>query len=355
MPDNAPTVDEQIAKVREELAAYEAANAPAKKAPPAGDKGKADGEAPPVENAPAGDAAPVSAGENSPPDNAEKAPEAEEPVDLSWLPDESVRQELAKAKLPKAVADKLKSGWIGHAETTRRFQEIAGIKRDAENWKAATSDPERARKIVAILTDAPVEPSATDVVDADPPVDFDPLDPKSVARYTATVAAKAAEVAARKATESFWQERVEGPLAKKEAVNGAISQYAEQHNVPKDVMLSAVASLKESWASAGVPLSPELVPALLAPHVEAAKLRALSAPKPPASKGNNGANGQGGLSEVASPSGRAGTAAGSTIPIPEFIRQNRLPQTDAEIDEGIRYAAAKRYGPDAVQGMTARR
>lgn len=351
MPDTTPEVEDPVAKVRAELAAYEAENAP--KPPPS--KDKADPKAAETKteaNATPGGSGSVSAGESADAANAGEspAPESEEPVDLSWAPD-SVKQEIEKAKLSKAALNALKSGFMGRKEITQRFQEIAAVKRDADNWRAATSDPEKAKRIVDILTrqDEPA-PVAEPEVDA---AQFDPLDPVSVAKFTAAQAAKVAAAEARKAVGEFWKEKVEGPLSRKNAVNAAISQFAQDNGVEASVTQAAVNSMLATWPE-GVPLSPELVPALLAPHVEVAKMRAASAPKKQ-TNGATGLGGKGGLSEVASPSGRAGTAAGSTIPIPAFVRENRAPETDEEIEEGMRYAIAKRYGPDVLQGQPARR
>ena len=142
-------------------------------------------------NATPGDPGSVSAGESADAANAGEspAPESEEPVDLSWAPD-SVKQEIEKAKLSKAALNALKSGFRGRKEITQRFQEIAAVKRDADNWRAATSDPEKAKRIVDILTrqDEPA-PVAEPEVDA---AQFDPLDPVSVAKFTAAQAPKVA-------------------------------------------------------------------------------------------------------------------------------------------------------------------
>lgn len=340
MPQAAPAVVDPMEQARAEIAAYEAAAHPPEKAP-----------VKPTENAPPAPkddvAAPaaketteaaVSTEQVADQANAEAAPESEDAVDLSFLPEEVRAQVVVKSK---EAANKIKSGWMGHAKITQGFQEIAAVKRDAENWRKAVSDPVKAKKIVAILTDESIgtEPEAEEV-------EIDPLtlDGKGLKDLIRKEAAKLVDAERAKAMEA-----VAAPTRHLQTLNAAISEVAERGDIPEATMKAAIALWKADLAENGgsltdVPVA--AVPALLAPYLRLTRVT------PGKAQTNAGAvNGRaGGLSEVASPNGRSGSSAGTTIVVPDHVRAGRPAATPAEFNAEMEYAFRKRFGPDANPG-----
>lgn len=338
MPEAAPAVVDHLSQARAEIAAYEAANHPPVKAPvektdtaPAKDK--------PDEAAPAAKEpteAAVSTEKIADEANTEKVPESEDAVDLSFLPEEVRAQVVVKSK---EAANKIKSGWMGHAKITQGFQEIAAVKRDAENWRKAVSDPVKAKKIVAILTDEAIEPEAEEA-------EIDPLtlDGKGLKDLIRKEAAKLVE-----ATRKQEAEAAAAPTRHLQTLNAAISEVAMKGEIPEATMKAAIALWKQDLAENGgtlndVPVA--AVPALLAPYLRLTRVT------PGKAQTNAGAtNGRaGGLSEVASPNGRSGSSAGSTIVVPEHVRLGRPAATSEEFNAEMEYAFKKRFGPDANPG-----
>jgi len=341
LPDTAPTTTDPLAQAREEIAAYEAVNHPPVKPPaPEATNGKADSK--PVEEATAKSETPeaaVSTEQVTTGDSAQATP-AEEAVDLSFFPEE-VRTGITVKD--KAVANKLKSGWMGHAKVTQGLQEIAAIKRDAENWRAAKSDPVKAAKIVKIMMGEDVAPEAS--VEEDLP---DPalLDGKGFREVIQREAAKI--VAAERAK---MAEEAQAPTRHYASLNTAISTFAEAKDIAPEAMKAAVAAWKSDLAENGVGLdsvNPVAIPALLAPYVRLTRVTPVKAtPQTNAGVPNGRA---GGLSEVASPNGRAGSSAGSTVVVPDHVRQGRPAANAAEYDAEMEYAFKKRFGSDVNQG-----
>lgn len=340
MPEAAPAVHDPLSQARAEIAAYEAANHPPVKAPvettaPAPAKDKV-GDAAPAAKDPT--EAAVSTEQVAEVANAETAPTTEDAVDLSFLPEEVRAQVVVKSK---EAANKIKSGWMGHAKITQGFQEIAAVKRDAENWRKAVSDPVKAKKIVAILTDAVVEPEPEAQED-----DIDPLtlDGKGLKEVIRREAAKLVEAERQKSTEA-----AAAPVRHLQSLNAAISAVAAKGEIPEATMKAAVTLWKQDLAENGgsmndVPV--EAVPALLAPYLRLTRVT------PGKAQTNAGAvNGRaGGLSEVASPNGRVGSSAGSTIVVPEHVRKGIPATTPEQFNAEMEYAFKKRFGPDTSQG-----
>lgn len=338
MPEAAPAVVDHLSQARAEIAAYEAANHPPVKAPvkptdTAPAKDKAD-EAAPAAKEPT--EAAVSTEQVTEAVNADTAPATEEAVDLSFLPEEVRAQVVVKSK---EAANKIKSGWMGHAKITQGFQEIAAVKRDAENWRKAVSDPVKAKKIVAILTD-----EAPDPVEEEVEIDPLTLDGKGFKDLIRKEAAKLLEAERVKAMEA-----AAAPTRHLQTLNAAISEVAMKGEIPEATMKAAIALWKQDLAENGgnlndVPVA--AVPALLAPYLRLTRVT------PGKAQTNAGAaNGRaGGLAEVASPNGRSGSSAGSTIVVPEHVRLGRPAATPEEFNAEMEYAFKKRFGPDASQG-----
>ncbi len=341
MPETTPVVDE-VAKVREELRAFEATRETPKKAPPETvEKAKTDVATDKAGNGTSGVAAPVSTADSTASEKAVEPPAAETAVDLSGLPDD-IRKVIEESGLPVEVKKKVNEGFLRRKDYTQKTQALAEDRDAAAKWKHVISDPERARKVAEILLGK--EPESAPAPEPDPEPEVDPvLDPKGYAALVAKQAAKAASAEMAK----IWRERVEVPMENKAALNAAIQRFADENEVPKDVMLAAVSRVMSDANETGVPLSPAMLPVLLRPQVELARLKASA---PPAAKEKNGAAGPGrpgGLAEVASPNGRVGAAGGSTIPVPKHIREGRIAVTADEISAEVDYAIARRLGPDA--------
>ncbi len=344
MPETTPVMDE-TAKVLAELAAFEATREPATtEAPPA------TGEKAPVtkpveaktENGTSGVAAPVSTDESPAKETAETPPVAETAVDLSGLPDD-LRKVIEESALPPEVKRKVNEGFLRRKDYTQKTQAIASERDAAAKYKQIVSDERIAKKVAELLMgkeDAEEAPAAP----AEPEAEIDPvLDPKGYAEAVA----KKAEAKAAATMERIWRERVEAPMENRNALNAAFQRFADEHEVPKDVMLSAVKNLVAEANEAGIPLSPAMIPVLVKPHVELARLKTAPPVKAPEKNGVSGNGRAGGLAEVASPNGRVGASGGSTIPVPKHIREGKVATTEAQLTEEVEYAIRRRYGPDA--------
>lgn len=339
MPETTPVVDE-VAKVREELAAFEASRAPKKAPPETGEKAGTDATKADAGNGTSGETAPVSTDASTPPEKAEKPPVVETAVDLSGLPDD-IRKVIEDSALPVEVKKKVNEGFLRRKDYTQKTQALAEDRDAAAKWKHVVSDPERAKKVAEILLGKEPEKAAPQ---EEPEPEIDPfVDPNGYAAHVAKQAAAAASAEMAK----IWRERVEAPMENKAALNAAIQRYADEHEVPKEIMLTAVQSVLADANETGVPLSPDLLPALLRPQVELARLKAKPTPAAPEKNGAAVHGRPGGLVEVASPNGRVGTDGGSTIPVPKHIREKRVALTADEISEEVEYAIRRRFGPDA--------
>ncbi len=344
MPETAPVVDETV-KVMAELAAFEAQRGPvAKEAPPAaGEKAPAKAGTNAAENGTSGVAAPVSTDEGPAKETAATPPVAETAVDLSGLPDD-LRKVIEDSALPVEVKKKVNEGFLRRKDYTQKTQALASDRDAAAKYKQIVSNERIAKKVAELLMgkeDADEAPAAP----VEPEAEIDPvLDPKGYAAHVA----KQAKAAATEAVEQIWRTRVEAPMENRAALNAAFSRFADEHEVPKDIMQSAVTSLIAEANEAGVPLSPAMIPVLVKPHVELARLKTAPSVKAPEKNGSIGNGRAGGLAEVASPNGRIGAAGGSTIPVPKHIREGRIARTEAEISEEVEYAIRRKYGPDAL-------
>lgn len=344
MPETTPVMDE-TAKVLAELAAFEAAREPAaKEAPPvAGEKAPAKAVADKAENGTSGVAAPVSTEDSPAKETAETPPVAETAVDLSGLPDD-LRKVIEESALPTEVKKKVNEGFLRRKDYTQKTQALASDRDAAAKYKQIVSDERIAKKVAELLMgkgDAEEAPAAP----AEPEAEIDPvLDPKGYAEAVA----KKAEAKAAATMERIWRERVEAPMENRNALNAAFQRFADEHEVPRDVMLSAVKNLVAEANEAGIPLSPAMIPVLVKPHVELARLKTAPPVKAVEKNGVSGNGRAGGLAEVASPNGRVGASGGSTIPVPKHIREGKVATTEAELTEEVEYAIRRRYGPDAV-------
>jgi hypothetical protein len=342
VPETAPVVDE-TAKVMAELAAFEAAREPVtKEAPPtAGEKAPAKAGSNAAEKGTSGVAAPVSTDESPAQETAETPPVAETTVDLSGLPDD-LRKVIEESALPSEVKKKVNEGFLRRKDYTQKTQALASDRDAAAKYKQIVSNERIAKKVAELLMgkgdadEAPADP-------VEPEAEIDPvLDPRG---YSDAVAKKA-EAKAVATMERIWRERVDAPMENRAALNAAFSRFADEHEVPKGVMQSAVSALIAEANEAGIPLSPALIPVLVKPHVELARLKTASV-KAPEKNGAMGNGRAGGLAEVASPNGRIGASGGSTIPVPKHIREGKVAVTEAEISEEVEYAIRRRFGPDA--------
>lgn len=337
MPDSAPVTMDATDAFKAEMQAYEASRAPA---PAPASAANAVKEVPPaVEAANVGtdaDKTAVSTDQVAPAANAQ-APVEVEAVDLSYLP-EDVRPEIT-VKSPE-VAKRLKSMVMGHKAVTQGLQEVAQIKRDAANWQAATADPEKARKIVQILTGQ--EEAAAEVEEAVSPLDLD--GPGLLALID-----KRSALQAKKEVHGLVETQA-APLKHRDQINAALTQVAQTRQLPTETLQAAVALWKQDLAEEGMDIStvsPAQVPALIAPYL---RLTRAAPPKTAQTNGTPAGTRTAGLSEVASPNGRTGVASGSTVVVPPHIREGRPPLTNAEHNAEYEYAFHKRFGPDANPG-----
>lgn len=342
MAADAPADADPMAAAKAEIAAFEAAHHP----PPAPAPAKAANAEATPKTADAANESKDSSGladsaaTPAPAANAQ-APAGEETVDTSYLPDE-VRAEVT-VKSP-AAAKRLKSMVMGHAAVTQGLQEIAHVRRAAANWDAATADPVKAEKITRILLDGRLPEEPAKVEEPEIPDDFNVADPKAL---LSLIDKRAEKIADRKVEARVAE--MNRPSVARTAINEAIGAYAASKEIAPETMQAAVALWKQDCAENGMdPLAvdPRAVPALIAPYVRLTRVAAKPAPAPQ----TNGApaNGRaGGLSEVASPNGRTSTSSGSTLVVPDHIRQNRAPRNDAEVNAEYEYAFRKRFGSEA--------
>ena len=223
------------------------------------------------------------------------------------------------------------------------LEKAQALERDAKNYRDLVSDPDVAAVIVQAVADKrsgkkPVVPAPVE----DEPLDT--LDPKAVVDRIDKSGAKAT-------ADALTQLRAElsAPDKYRAAMNAAIGAYAVKHEVDQATMSEAVRlAIEELGADAQV--SPEQVPSLLPAYVRLARMTA----KPAATPENKVAPKiePTGTESVASPTGRAGSAATSTIPFPKHFVNGEPPRghrpTPSEYEQEALFSARRRFGPQVT-------
>ncbi len=306
---------------------------------------------------PTGDAAGAVSGAAVTAEDKAKAPDAATTLDLSFLP-EAIRSKV-RVESDEAAAV-LKSGFMAHSAATSKFIEASKLRKEAEalqrsaaNYDALVSDPDVALVIKAVEDKRNgKKPSAPAPVEDDPALAL--LGPEGVAaldkRTGAMVSAAQAEVARlREEIQSITR-----PTAQRAAFNSICDAFVAANGVEQDVMAEAIrladADLAKDEQSL-LTVDPKMVPILLRPQVEVARLRKRVPPVTAANK-TAATNGQaGGTAEVASPTGRGGTHSDQTVPFPAHYVNGRppnRPRTDAERSAEHLFKTRLAYGPNAT-------
>ncbi len=314
--------------------------ADASKAPAAKQDKQVDSAAPVPDKVDGSKAEAVVSDDKGPADKA-KAPDGPEAPDLSFLP-ESVR---SKVHFDDDHAlGTVKSGFMAHAEATKKFQAASALQRDAENYRFLIGDEDMAAVVAKAMADKKagrkigvpaVAPVATDV---------DPLDPASLAQFVTSTAEKVADEKVA-AARTEVQKELDAPTLYRNAMNAAITEYAKANAVETDVMAEAVKLAAAD--NANVDVFPEDVPRLMGGYVRAARLS--KQVTKPVNKPVVG-NGHAGTEAVTSPNGRGGSAVANTLTFPAHWVNGRPPrvETDAQAELTMLYAIQKNYGPDVT-------
>lgn len=340
-PEQDAALEAEVAKRAESAKAADAAKA----TPPVKDKGEppAAKETSSPENVP-----PVAGEEKVTNDEAGdkdkgKTPESQGAFDVSFLP-EDVRSRVHFDDEKSFAA--VKSGWMAHAEATKKFQEAGAIRRDAENYRAVVADEEvggvllqaaalrKAGKKFRLVEEGQPTPKAEEP-------EFDPFDPKAHERI--------ARKAVREELGQF-REELERPSKVTVAVNSALEAYAAAENIDQPTMIEAIKMADAALVKAGRKWDPEQVAVLMPGYVEAAKAKKPAAPPPGANKAPP-SNGHKGTEEASSPVGRGGPHQTHVVPPPAFYVDGHTPNrrlTNAEWDEENLYRMRLRFGPNVT-------
>lgn len=210
-----------------------------------------------------------------------ETPEAPKP-DLSWLPDE-VRSDFESAPDEwVSKLEKLKGGFLRQADYTRKTQELAAQRKEAEAarekaalWDQILSDPNRSAAVLAILEgkQAPKPATAFDWTTAT----SEEIDAEVERR---------AEAKARAATEKVFEERITRPVSKAQSINAAVGEYLKGvDGLSDDQRVAAFRATIDRYGEAELlALDPAVVVKLVEPEARAlaaeARLAALTKSTP---------------------------------------------------------------------------
>lgn len=343
MPTYTPEMDAELAEASKALIAAKAPVVPTDKAAPAApvipDK---------VEGAPASGAVPSAPTA----DDKAKAPEAKPVLVPDFLP-EKIRPKVHVDD--EEALETLKAGYLAHSEATKRFTAAKALERDAANYRAFKDDP----VLGPLIVQAALDKQAGKTPRLAPYDGQDPSVPPEE-RFDDATEARLARERERVKAETLAQLRAEAarPQQAIASVNEAITQFAIENEVDKDLMLAAVELAKPALLRT---MDPEQVPALMPAYLELAKVKA-AAPKapppqptstPPAAprQADATSNGNLGLETVASPIGRSSPNASQVVEFPKFYvngQPPRRPLTEDEMEEVGLFAMRRRFGPDVT-------
>jgi hypothetical protein len=338
LPTWTPELDAEMAKASAQIIAEAkaAANAP----PPDTDKG-ADAVNP-AQTPDKGESSVEGSVSNTPASGTDKGdvapPTPPSELDLTFLP-EDVRSEI-QIKTEKAYAA-IKAGWETRGESTKRWMEAADMrkaaeadKRDAENYRALLNDPAKGISVLQAAMGGPAEPAAPAAAEAPPDPVLDP------AAFQAWLDKRDEDREARILTKV--REERERPNVLRNAVNDALTAYAEENAVDQAVMEAAVKAADASLRARGKVWNPDQVPVLMDGFIASARAKAPATPTPAPT------NGHAGTTEVVSPVGRGGPHQANLVPVPHFFVNGSPPNRDLTNDEmeqvGL-YATRKHLGP----------
>jgi hypothetical protein len=349
-----PTVPDPDAALEAEFTKRAAAKAAASTAPVKTDT--ADSTPAATGDKPNGEtAAPVSGAAVTAEDKA-KAPDAATTLDLSFLP-ENVRSQVHFDSEEAAAA--VKAGWLAHGAATKKFIEASNLRKEAEalqrsakNYDALVADPDVALVIKAVEDKRNgKKPAAPAPAEDDPALAL--LGPDGIAAIDRRTEAK---VSAANAEVTRLREEIESitrPTAQRAVFNQTCDAFVAANQVEQDVMAEAIRMADADLAKDGqslIDVDPKMLPILLRPQVEVARLKKRVPPVAVANK-NGAANGQAGTAEVASPVGRGGAHSEQSVPFPKHYvngQPPRRPRTAAEWAEEDDFRVKLAYGPNAT-------
>ena len=275
---------------------------------------------------------------------------------LDFLP-EAVRSKVTVTDDEAAAV--LKSGWMAHSSATQKFIEASNLRKEAEklqrsasNYDALVADPDVALVIKAVEDKRNGKKPSAPVAVADDPALKD-VDPAIVAALDKRAEAKVAPALQENAKLREEIQAMQRPQAARTAFNEVVGAFVAANGVEQDVIAEAIRLADADLEKDGQTLltvDPKMLPILLRPQVEVARLKKRVPPVANANK-NGAANGQAGTAEVASPTGRGGVHSDQSVPFPAHYVNGeppRRPRTDAERSAEHDFHLKLAFGPNAT-------
>lgn len=228
-----------------------------------------------------------SAGEKAESAKPEGQPAEAPKPDLSWLPEELAAH---AAALPAEVVEKLKPHVLRQADYTRKTQEVAKQRKDAEAalsdaeaYRFLVQDPRRAEVVLALLNGK--VPTA-EAAEAPKPFSWGTASDEEIEREIERRVESKADARARQ----VLAERVEGPISHAKAIRDAVATHYEdvKEQVPEPAYRAAWEECRAYYGDGELTkLRPDAVVRVFQPFVEKkaleARLEALQSSKPKAS------------------------------------------------------------------------